>query len=162
MLLKSDSGIIVNHTSAASVLSIPFQATYNASKAAIAMVTDTLRLEMQPFGIQVVDLRSGLINTNIINNANEGVLPEDSIYAPAREVFDKTLSGADFQGAGDDASSWAKAVAADVLKKSPPKHIWRGKTSWVAWLGTMMPLGTLDGLLSQAVGLDKVNKIMKK
>ena len=56
LLLKS-KGMIVNQTSIVSAISIPFQSAYNASKAAMAMFSDSQRLELQPFGITVVDLR---------------------------------------------------------------------------------------------------------
>jgi 1-acylglycerone phosphate reductase len=71
LLLKSSKGMIVNQTSVGAVTTIPFQAVYNASKAALAMLSDSLRLELQPFGIIVVDLRTGVIRTNLIKNLKE-------------------------------------------------------------------------------------------
>lgn len=67
LLLKS-KGMVVNHTSAASLASIPFQSAYNAFKAAMASFSNMQRLELKPFGIMVVDLKSGFVNSNIYNN----------------------------------------------------------------------------------------------
>jgi 1-acylglycerone phosphate reductase len=44
LLLKS-KGMIVNQTSVVSTTAIPFQSAYNASKAAMAIFSDTMRLE---------------------------------------------------------------------------------------------------------------------
>jgi len=44
MLLQS-KGIIVNHTSVVSTMAVPFQSPYNASKAAMAMFSESMRLE---------------------------------------------------------------------------------------------------------------------
>lgn len=71
LLLKSIKGMIVNQTSAAGCTTIPFQAVYNASKAAIMMSSDTLRLEPQPFGITVVDLMTAVVQTNLVRNMRE-------------------------------------------------------------------------------------------
>lgn len=165
LLMKSENGMVVNHTSSASVLNVPFQSAYNASKAAMAMFSDTLRLELQPFGVKVVDLRSGLIKTNMIKNlkeAKKGVLPEDSIYSPAKEVMEQTLVQQNFEGQGMEASQWAKAVVSDLLKRSPPPQIWRGDTAWLAWLSTMLPFGLFDGALKKASGMDKAVPLLRK
>lgn len=42
-------GLIVNISSVNSYIPLPFVATYNASKAALNQLSDTLRLELQPF-----------------------------------------------------------------------------------------------------------------
>jgi short-subunit dehydrogenase len=50
-------GSIVNIGSYADVLPIPWQAVYNASKAALRSFTDILRLELLPFNVKVVYVR---------------------------------------------------------------------------------------------------------
>ena len=61
--------MIVNNTSIVSVIPFPFQGVYNASKAALASLTDTLRLELSPFDIDVVDLKTGVVKTQFFDNA---------------------------------------------------------------------------------------------
>ena len=65
LLLKS-KGMIVNQTSIASVAAIPFQSAYDASKAAMAMFSNLQRLELQAFGITVVELKTGVVRSNLI------------------------------------------------------------------------------------------------
>jgi NAD(P)-dependent dehydrogenase (short-subunit alcohol dehydrogenase family) len=53
------SGYIVNVGSIGGLLAIPFQGLYSASKFALEGLTESLRLEMRPFGIHVVLLEPG-------------------------------------------------------------------------------------------------------
>lgn len=57
------SGQIINTSSLAGVICIPFQAHYSASKAAILRLTESLRTELKPFKIRVSTLLPGDINT---------------------------------------------------------------------------------------------------
>lgn len=57
------SGQIINTSSLAGVVCIPFQAHYSASKAAILRLTESLRTELKPFKIRVSSLVPGDINT---------------------------------------------------------------------------------------------------
>lgn len=165
LLLQSTKGMIVNQTSIAGNSTIPFQAVYNASKAAIVMFSDTLRLELQPFGITVVDLRTGLIRTNIIRNMRQEkkpALPKGSIYEPAKEVVEKALRQEQFDDAGMPAQKWSKLVVHDLLKKNPPPVIWKGESAFLLWLGTILPFGTLDGFVQKLTGMDVVAQIVRK
>lgn len=165
LLLQSTKGMIVNQTSIAGNSTIPFQAVYNASKAAIVMFSDTLRLELQPFGITVVDLRTALVRTNIIRNMREAkkpTLPKGSIYEPAKEVVEKALRQEQFDDAGMPAQKWSKLVVHDLLKKNPPPVIWTGESAFLLWLGTILPFGTLDGFVKKLTGMDVVAQIVRK
>ena len=57
------SGQIINTSSLAGIVCIPFQAHYSASKAAILRLTESLRTELKPFKIRVSSLLPGDINT---------------------------------------------------------------------------------------------------
>lgn len=57
------SGQIINTSSLAGIICIPFQAHYSASKAAILRLTESLRTELKPFKIRVSALLLGDINT---------------------------------------------------------------------------------------------------
>ena len=151
--------MIVNQTSVGDSCTIPFQAIYNAFKSAIVIISDTLRLELEPFGIKVVDLRTAVVKTNLIKNMRETekpVLPKGSIYEPARDVVEKSLRQEQFENAGMSAEKWSKANVQDLMKKNPPPVIWRGESAWLTWLGTVLPFGTFDGVIKKLTGMDKV------
>ena len=56
-------GTIINITSLAGQLPVPFMAPYNAGKAALSSLTQCLRLELSDTSIRVVEVRPGDINT---------------------------------------------------------------------------------------------------
>ena len=164
LLLNSSKGMVVNQTSVAAVTTVPFQGVYNASKAALAMLSDSLRLELQPFGITVVDLRTGLIRTNLIKNQNDSKkpsLPEGSIYEPAREAVEKALRQDAFVDSGMPAQQWANLVVQDLLRKNPPSVIWRGESAWLTRLAAVLPFGMFDGMVKRLIGLDIVERAVR-
>ncbi|KAL3419168.1 short-chain dehydrogenase [Phlyctema vagabunda] len=165
LLVQSSAGpMVVNQTSVGSVAVLPFQGVYTASKAAVAMLSDTLRLELGVLGIRVVDLKTGLVRSNLIRNQKEAKpprLPGHSVYYPAREVVEKALSQDSFADGGMPTLDWATAVVGDLAKSKPPPVIWRGEQAWVVRLISVLPFGMFDGILKKLTGLDIVEKTMK-
>ncbi|KAJ5092593.1 NADPH-dependent 1-acyldihydroxyacetone phosphate reductase [Penicillium alfredii] len=163
LLLKSPKAMVVNQTSIASLAAIPFQSVYNASKAAMAMISDSLRLELQPFGIHVVDLRTGVVRSNLVSNiaSAQPVLPKGSIYEPAREEVEKALRQEEFADAGWPASQWAEQVTRDLLKTNPPLLVWKGESVCLMRLASLLPAGALDGTVMKVTNLDAVSQKVK-
>lgn len=62
-LLRKQRGRIVNITSVGVNIAIPFGGLLNASKSAFGMLSDTMRLELRPFGIRVSTIEPGAIAT---------------------------------------------------------------------------------------------------
>ena len=165
-LLLESKGMIVNHTSVGSVCSIPFQAAYNASKAAMATFSETQRLELAPFGITVVDIKTGGAKSNFIENKHsdtkQAVLPQGSIYEPARVTVEDVLSGEWAKERQSSAEQWAKDVTRDLLRRKPPMVVWRGEGAGTVRLATFLPTGTLDGTLRKMTKLDSIEREVRK
>lgn len=159
-LLASTKAMVVNHTSVGVHAAIPFQAAYNASKAAMSMFSDILRLELQPFDIAVVNLKTGGVKTNIIPNlqARQSRLPASSIYSPARELVESALRIEWVGDRGITAEQWAKEVVADLQKSSVPPVIWRGEAAWSMRFASILPSGWLEGMLKRMMGVDKIEQ----
>jgi 1-acylglycerone phosphate reductase len=158
LLIKS-KGVIVNQTSVLSVFTTPFASTYNASKAATAMFTDTMRLELEPFGIRVVDLKTGIVTSNLFQNAEtatEVKLPPGSIYTPFKDIVEPKLAGEGVESEGMKADDWARQVVQKLLKPKPSSWIWKGAKSTAVWISTFLPFGTMDGYIRKTSGLDKI------
>lgn len=147
-------------------MATPFQGIYTSTKAAAAMLSDTMRLELEVFGVKVVELKTGLVRSKINKNQKEAkppTLPVDSIYTPAKEAAQKLLS-LETVGAGQGGTpteEYAKAVVNDLLKKNPPSVIWRGQQAWMGRLLGFFSHGFFDGMAKQMMGFDKVEKIIK-
>jgi len=156
-LLLESKGMIVNHTSSGSLLTLPFQSTYNASKSAMARFSDTQRLELAPFGVKVIDLKTASVQSNIMENQKESkkpALPKDSIYQPGKEKIEKWMRGDETLKDGMSAEQWGKLVVQELLKKNPKHLIWQGNQSFGAWLATIAPFGMFDGFFKKMTGLD--------
>lgn len=78
------SGRIVNVGSAASLICDPGGALYDSSKAAIAAVSEVLRLEMADFGVESMTITPGMFRTNFFD--------ESSIKRPqhAMDAYDQS------------------------------------------------------------------------
>lgn len=64
-LLRLGGGRIVNISSINAILPVPYAAAYNASKAALESLSDSLRLELEPWGIPVVVVRPAAFDTDV-------------------------------------------------------------------------------------------------
>ena len=90
-------GRIINITSLASRLPVPFMGTYNAAKAAMASFTMSLQLELEGSEIRVIDLQPGDICTDF-NDAVARTDGGDARYAGSVEkawrAVDRNMKGA--------------------------------------------------------------------
>jgi len=65
IMRKQGSGHIINISSLAGVLGLPFSGLYSASKFALEGMTESLRLELRPFGVRVVLIEPGDFSTQL-------------------------------------------------------------------------------------------------
>jgi NADP-dependent 3-hydroxy acid dehydrogenase YdfG len=69
ILLRQDSGVMVNTSSVFGLVGIPFQSAYCASKFAVRGFTESLRHELRGTGVGAVTVHPGGVRTNIARNA---------------------------------------------------------------------------------------------
>jgi len=158
--------MIVNHTSVGSMAALPFQGIYNSSKAALAMLTSTLRMELAPFGITVIDLKTAGVKTNMITNnnvnSNSDRLPEGSIYEPARKVVEEAMSQDGLRDKGISADEWAGEVSGVLLGRDPPAEIWKGEGARLVRVAVGMPGRVFEGAVKKMTKMDVVEGIIKE
>lgn len=144
-LLIAARGTIANIASINAQITPAWQSAYNASKAALISVSDTMRLELEPLGVKVVTVHTGAVGSNFFNNANFSKLPDGSFYEPIRKEFES----ADFFQVPDRTPSdvFAKAVVGDLLKRKPREWIWHAKFSGMArWVWRLVVLLNWPGI----------------
>jgi len=61
-------GVIINISSLAGLMGVPFQGAYSASKFALEGLTEVLRMEVKPFGIRTILIEPGDFNTGFTAN----------------------------------------------------------------------------------------------
>jgi short-subunit dehydrogenase len=91
-----DEGLIINVTSLASRLPVPFMAAYNAAKAALASFTMSSQLEFARPRVHIVDLQPGDIRTEFNQSVivNDNVVHDDSKIARTWEVVERNMKNA--------------------------------------------------------------------
>ncbi|KZV89545.1 short-chain dehydrogenase/reductase family protein [Exidia glandulosa HHB12029] len=137
-MVERKSGLIINLGSIAGNNATPWYGAYSASKAALHSYTDTLDMELRPFGIKVLLLALGMVHSNITANniAKHVAPPVDSLYSQWRANIDARL------GQGNDvmsAEGFAKKTVAAALSSSPPNYMSFGGQANAAWLVSFIP-----------------------
>ncbi|MGM0635850.1 MAG: SDR family oxidoreductase [Bacteroidota bacterium] len=78
---KQQSGLIINITSIAGYMGLPYRGFYSASKAALETVTETYRMELKEFNIQMTNIAPGDFATNIAAGRYHSPVLSGSAYA---------------------------------------------------------------------------------
>ncbi|NND08073.1 MAG: SDR family oxidoreductase [Saprospiraceae bacterium] len=110
------SGKIINISSIAGLMGLPYRSIYSASKFAVEGLTEALRTEVKKFGVQVCTLQPGSINTNI-KEKRVSHLPKDSVYNPELMEAEKLMNEEVANGIEAD------AVAEEVARLISTKRL---------------------------------------
>ncbi|KAL8699429.1 MAG: hypothetical protein Q9201_006008 [Fulgogasparrea decipioides] len=149
-LLILAKGSIVNIASIAGYLYAPWMGVYGGSKAAIDLISETLRLELAPFDVKVVTCVTGAVKTNLMSNATKHDLPPASIYTPVANKVSERANGEDVKDTSTP-EDFAKRLVNDTLSGASGK-VYRGKLATITrFVSTFLPTGILVNLLPQRV-----------
>ncbi len=117
---KQESGTVINVTSIAGYMGLPFRGVYSASKGALELVTEALSMEVKSFGIKVVNVAPGDFETNIASGRYHTPVFENSAY---KEKYTENLALMDSHvSSGMDPKVMAKAIHQIIEKESPKIH----------------------------------------
>ncbi len=114
------SGLIINITSIAGYMGLPYRGIYSASKGALELVTEALRMETKAFGIHFTNLAPGDFATNIAAGRYHSPVFETSPY---KEPYGNTLKMMDEHvESGKDPLLVARMVFKIINTKNPKVH----------------------------------------
>lgn len=77
---QQKSGLIINITSIAGYMGLPFRSVYSSSKGALELLTEAVRMEVKPFGIHLTNVAPGDFATEIASRRYHAPLLENSPY----------------------------------------------------------------------------------
>ena len=77
---EQKSGLIINITSIAGYMGLPYRGVYSASKAALEIITESFRMELKDFNIQMTNVAPGDFATNIAAGRFHAPLLSESPY----------------------------------------------------------------------------------
>jgi short-subunit dehydrogenase len=120
IMREQSSGVIVNITSIAGYMGLPYRGVYSASKAALEIISEAISMEVKRFGIHVVNVAPGDFATNIAAGRYHAPVIDHSPYKQSYgSVLDQMNSHVD---SGSNPDEMALAIYAILQEKNPKLH----------------------------------------
>lgn len=117
---KQKSGLIINITSIAGYMGLPYRSVYSASKGALELITEAIRMEVQPFGIHLANLAPGDFATNIAAGRFHAPLLDNSPY---KKPYGNTLEMMNSHvNSGSNPNEVAEVVVQIIQSENPRIH----------------------------------------
>ena len=117
---KNKGGKIINITSIGASMGLPFRGGYSASKGALQIISEALRMEVAQFGIEVCTLAPGDYATDIASRRyyepNKKGSPYEKLYQESLATMDEHVDD------GNNPIEIALAVAGLIQKKHWQPH----------------------------------------
>lgn len=135
VMRKQRDGRIINVSSIAGKLSTPVNGTYSATKFAIEALSDALRLELAPFGIQVVVIEPGAIKTNFDQTAlgyAKNIL--SNLASPYRCLYEKSEQFSADMRQNESGPESVSQVIQQAIESSCPKIRYLAAIPWTGRL----------------------------
>lgn len=116
---KQNSGLIINITSIAGFMGLPYRGIYSASKGALELLTEAFRIELKDFNIKMTNIAPGDFATNIAAGRFHASLKEDSPY----KKYGSVLNDIDEHvNKSSDPIAVSKKVFEVINTKNPRTH----------------------------------------
>ncbi|MFH4965518.1 SDR family oxidoreductase [Gaetbulibacter sp. M235] len=117
---NQNEGLIINITSIAGYMGLPYRGIYSASKGALELLTEAFRMELKDFNIQMTNVAPGDFATNIAAGRYHSPLLKDSPYIkPYGNTLELMNTHVD---SGSNPNMMAEAVFKIINTKNPKIH----------------------------------------
>ena len=154
-LIRTTRGRIVNISSGHGLLAIPDKSVYAASKFAVQAISDSLRVELRPFGVKVSNIVVGKINTNVLDKILDDrkkmidqAEPETAkLYSTQMEFFDREVKDLP----GIEAVEVAKVIADSISTTKPKAQYLVGPGAKKMKMLARFPRAMRDNMLYKAI-----------
>jgi NAD(P)-dependent dehydrogenase (short-subunit alcohol dehydrogenase family) len=160
-LLRESGGRIVNVSSIAGKLAVPYLGAYSASKFALEAASDALRLELRPFGVSVSIVEPGDVRTPIWRRSSEaGLRLLEQLPADERAQYEESIRAR--AGAAQRAERTAIAPERVAFAIERALFARRPRARYLVGVGARLRLGVArlpealrDPLILAAMGLPR-------
>ena len=117
---NQNSGIIINVTSIAGYMGLPYRGVYSATKGTLELLTEALRMEVKDFNIEMTNVAPGDFATNIASGRYHSPVLENSPYKLPYGNTLKLMN--DHVDQGGDPIEMAKVIFKILKTKKPKVH----------------------------------------
>ncbi|MBT2644971.1 SDR family oxidoreductase [Bacillus sp. ISL-41] len=150
---KQRSGKIINMSSISGRFGFPGLSAYVASKHALEGYSESLRLELKPFGIEVVLIEPGSYRTNIWKSIENVSMPNESPYELLKDSIMKNLTaGQDSYGDPLDVARLAAMIASNESQPNLRYPIGKGVRTMIQ-LKNYLPWKTIERIVLKKLKL---------
>ncbi len=120
IMRSQKNGLIINITSIAGYMGLPYRGIYSASKGALEIVTESYRMETKQFGVKLTTLAPGDFATNIASGRYHTPVYDKSPY---KRDYKNTLEAIDADvDSGGDPADVGRKIAKIIETKNPKPH----------------------------------------
>ena len=150
MMRAQKSGKIVNVTSIGGKIWEPLGAWYHATKFAVEGLSDCLRVEAAPFGVDVIVIEPGAIRTEWAGIARDGLLQMSggSTYAELAKRHARMLATADTSSLASPPEVVARTIVRAVTARRPKtRYATGGGARTILFLRKILPDRMFDRLI---------------
>jgi len=117
---QQNSGLIINITSIAGYMGLPYRGIYSESKGALELITEAFRMEIKDFNIHMTNLAPGDFATNIAAGRFHAPVTKGSPYETKYGAVLKAID--DDVDSGNDPQLVAKAIYKIINTSNPRIH----------------------------------------
>ncbi|MDM4770816.1 SDR family oxidoreductase [Solimonas sp. SE-A11] len=156
-MMQRRGGMVVNIGSVSGVLVTPFSGAYCGTKAAVHALSDALRMELAPFGIHVMTVQPGAIQSQFGATATAGAGPRAATSSAYAAVADAIMARAGAsQQHSTDTTAFCRRLADAILSPRPPALIRIGNGSHaMPALQRWIPTWLMDRILRKRFRLER-------
>lgn len=114
------SGLIINITSLAGYMGLPYRGIYSATKGALELITEAMRMEVKQFGVNITNVAPGDFATNIAAGRFHAPIIKGSVYEKAYSITLETMNS--HVNSGENPNEMAIAILKIINTKNPKIH----------------------------------------
>jgi len=161
-MIRQKSGKIVNVGSSVGVVGTPFAGPYSGSKAAVELLSQSLRLELEPFGIQVMNVCPGGIVSKISENGSRGMDKyKNGFWGPIYEIGILRRANTSQSELGTPTAQFTGPLVRRILGRRMLNEYWGGAGAWLLRILGHAPTWLTAFLLRRRYGLNQLARIVR-